>query len=594
MLTLKNINKRYLNEHVLENIDLTFPETGFISLIGPSGCGKSTLLHIIAGLDHDYSGQIEYGTEKRITIIFQDFHLIPWLSVTQNIHLYDYFHHSNYRLKETLFSQFKKTPIASLSLGQRQRVAIQRSLYYDPEIILCDEPTASLDASHADIVLKELKDRSRYALVIFVSHDIDLVKRYSDQIIEMRDGMIIKETLIQKPQTTSLISQQTNKFIHFPILTLTIRSFLSDRKRFFQMSFALSLALLCLMVTLTFSFSFRDIIYQYLSSILPQNSITYKLHNDDFLPLTSFQESCYQYLNLEDYDLMGLSANKERYLKNEVLFISDDTSYTDQYIYGKGPTYQDEIALPLSTAKKLAQGKKVESLLNTTWTVYYKHQLKIKGKQVRIVGIAPQVLNHDAFYMKEFSNYYWIQDIFHQKPVARFGMLYYKEKKSLIKTLRKKYPEYDFKVMGETTKKTLDQNMDKIQYILILFSFLTVFSSLFMIMEIMILHAVHLKKDHAIMKAYGEKKNHILKISFCQCCILHFYSYFSASLFLLMIMKIVNMIIPQMIDFPIHLTYQPKQMIFLWICSFILVVCSSLFGTFYIMKLNPSRVLKMR
>lgn len=593
MIQLNSINKRYLHEHVLDNITCTLPDTGFVSLIGPSGCGKSTLLHIIAGLDHDYSGEVIYK-DKKISIIFQDFHLIPWLSITNNIRLYDYFHKSSYSLDNTLTQQFKKTPVSALSLGQRQRTAIERALYYDPNIILCDEPTASLDPDNAEIVLKKLKERSHSSLVLFVSHDEASVKQYSDRIIEMKDGYIIKDTVIQKTEIYPKENHSNNKRYHFPILKLTIQSFLSSRKRFFQMSFALSIALLCLMMTFTFTFSFRDTIFQYLSSLIPQKSITYKLHNDDPLPLTHFNEASYHYLNLDDYSLMGISHNNQRYQKNEVLFISDDTSYETHYIYGRAPQNNDEIAVPLSTARKLSQNKKVDSLLNTSWTIYYKYQLKIKGIEVKIVGISPQTYNYDAFYMYEYANYHWIESIFNQTPTARYGMLKYKEDKSIIDSLKKNHPEYEFKTMGESTKKTFNDNMNRIQTILVVFSILTILSSIFMIMEIMILHAMHLKKDHAIMKAYGEKKKHIFKMSFYQCLILHSYSYLTASLILLGIMKVMNQIIPQITDFPMRITFQPLIMFLLWIGSFLLVCISTLFSVIYIIKLNPSHILKMR
>ena len=148
--------------------------------------------------------------------------------------------------------------------------------------------------------------------------------------------------------------------------------------------------------------------------------------------------------------------------------------------------------------------------------------------------------------------------------------------------------------MGESTKKTLNDNMNRIQMILVVFSILTIISSIFMIMEIMILHAMHLKKDHAIMKAYGEKNKHIFKMSFYQCLILHSYSYLTASLILLGIMKVMNQIIPQITDFPMHLTFQPLIMLLLWTGSFVLVCFSTLFSILYIIKLNPSRILKMR
>ncbi len=98
---------------------------------------------------------------------------------------------------------------------------------------------------------------------------------------------------------------------------------------------------------------FRDTIYQYLSSLIAQKSITYKLRNDDPLSfLTHFNEASYHYLNLDDYDLWGISHNSQRYQKNEVLFISDDSSYTTHYIYGRAPQNNDEIAVPLSYCKK--------------------------------------------------------------------------------------------------------------------------------------------------------------------------------------------------------------------------------------------------
>ncbi len=105
------------------------------------------------------------------------------------------------------------------------------------------------------------------------------------------------------------------------------------------------------------------------------------------------------------------------------------------------------------TARKLAQKNKVNTLLNTTWTIYYKHQLKIKGKEVKIVGISPQTYNYDAFYMYEYANYHWITSIFNQTPTPE--IVKYKEDKSIIDSLKKNYPEYEFKAMGNQLKKLL-------------------------------------------------------------------------------------------------------------------------------------------
>ena len=623
-LDVKERSGRYL----LKDISMEIPAGRVIGLTGKSGSGKTTLLRSILGMLHT-SCHIDAGK-----ILLDDIDLshlsrkshrelcgkklgfIPQNPMTA----FDSRLKIGYQMRETFVNRLHlntseatdlaKEKLVSVNLkdtdrilgaypselsgGMLQRVAAAILLGMSPDYVLADEPTAALDEENRDLLLLIMQEQMKDKGILFVSHDEASVKQYSDRIIEMKDGCIIKDTLIKKTEIYPQENHANNKPRHFPILKLTIQSFLSSRKRFFQMSFSLSIALLCLMMTFTFTFSFRNTIYQYLSSLIPQKSITYKLRNDDPLSLTHFNEASYHYLNLDDYDLMGISHNSQRYQKNEVLFISDDSSYTTHYIYGRAPQNNDEIAVPLSTARKLAQKNKVNTLLNTTWTIYYKHQLKIKGKEVKIVGISPQTYNYDAFYMYEYANYHWITSIFNQTPTARYGMLKYKEDKSIIDSLKKNYPEYEFKAMGESTQKTFNQNMNRIQMVLVVFSILTILSSIFMIMEIMILHAMHLKKDHAIMKAYGEKKIHIFKMSFYQCLILHSYSYVTASLILLGIMKIMNQIIPQITDFPMHLTFQPLIMLILWIGSFLLVCFSTLFSILYIIKLNPSRILKMR
>ena len=205
MIQLKSINKRYLHEHVLENITCTLPDTGFVSLVGPSGCGKSTLLHIIAGLDHDYSGEVIYEKNKKVSIIFQDFHLIPWLSINNNIRLYDYFHKSSYILDETLTKQFKNTSVNDLSLGQRQRTAIERALYYDPDIILCDEPTSALDPEMVKGVLEVIKELANQGMtIVIVTHEMGFAREVSDRVFFMDGGILAEkgtpEQIFSHPQ----------------------------------------------------------------------------------------------------------------------------------------------------------------------------------------------------------------------------------------------------------------------------------------------------------------------------------------------------------------------------------------------------------
>ena len=104
MIEIRHLTKRYLGENALDHVSFSLDNHGFVSIVGPSGCGKSTLLHILAGIDRDYQGELLYDGKKvkslnnvlSLSLIFQQFHLIPWLSAQQNLFLYDFFHRSSY------------------------------------------------------------------------------------------------------------------------------------------------------------------------------------------------------------------------------------------------------------------------------------------------------------------------------------------------------------------------------------------------------------------------------------------------------------------------------------------------------------------
>ena len=162
MLQIVHITKRYHYQKVLDDISLDLPKTGMIAIVGPSGCGKSTLLHIIGGIDQDFQGDIKWQersvkkhlshySQKHIGFIFQQFHLIMWLSVHQNITMSQFFQRGGG--EENLdIDDFQNLKMSSLSLGQRQRIAYLRACYQPSDILLCDEPTGSLDPVHADEV----------------------------------------------------------------------------------------------------------------------------------------------------------------------------------------------------------------------------------------------------------------------------------------------------------------------------------------------------------------------------------------------------------------------------------------------------------
>ncbi|MDR0696913.1 MAG: ATP-binding cassette domain-containing protein [Christensenellaceae bacterium] len=223
MLSLKNIVKDYkvgdnIVVNALRNLTLDFRKAEFVSVVGPSGCGKTTLMNIIGGLDRATSGEITVNDRrtrtfddsdwdnyrnKRIGFIFQNYYLIPHLSILANVELsltLAGITKSERTLRATealnsvgLEDQINKKP-NQLSGGQMQRVAIARALVNNPEILLADEPTGALDTSTSMAIMDLVKKISNDRLVIMVTHNKELSEHYSTRIIQMVDGQITADS----------------------------------------------------------------------------------------------------------------------------------------------------------------------------------------------------------------------------------------------------------------------------------------------------------------------------------------------------------------------------------------------------------------
>ena len=213
----KNFGEGSNRIHVLKQVDFQARTGEITMLVGPSGCGKTTLLSAIAGTLKVESGEINvFGNSlekmsggaltrfraKNIGFIFQQFNLIPTLTVAENVGVPLLIQgiSSSKALKRSrdilervgLGERWKERP-NKLSGGQQQRVAIARALVHEPPLVICDEPTAALDAQNGEIVLDLFRQvaRSPDRAVIIVTHD-NRIFSYADRIARMDDGEIIE------------------------------------------------------------------------------------------------------------------------------------------------------------------------------------------------------------------------------------------------------------------------------------------------------------------------------------------------------------------------------------------------------------------
>ncbi len=224
MLTIEKLTKSFAGKTAVDDVTLAVERPSMIGVIGRSGAGKSTLLRMLNRLSDATSGRIVFqgtdvtalrGAAKRrwhaqCAMIFQQFNLVPRLDVVSNVL------HGTLNARSTLATMFNIWPAAdvgraiaildrlgiaehapkraeALSGGQQQRVAIARALMQDPQIILADEPIASLDPMNAQIVMEALRriHEEDGRTVVCNLHTLDTARRYCDRVIGMRAGRVV-------------------------------------------------------------------------------------------------------------------------------------------------------------------------------------------------------------------------------------------------------------------------------------------------------------------------------------------------------------------------------------------------------------------
>ncbi len=217
IIRVNNLHKSFDDVEVLTDINLTIESGSVTTIIGPSGSGKSTLLRCLNQLDNVTSGTILYNDEditsnqtnlnelrSKIGMVFQSFNLFNNLTVLDNciIGQEKVLHRSKHKsidnalnfLKQVGMYDFRDRKVTTLSGGQKQRVAIARTLSMNPDIILFDEPTSSLDPEMVNDVLEVMKNIiSKDYTFIVVTHEMEFARDVSDRVIFMETGRIVND-----------------------------------------------------------------------------------------------------------------------------------------------------------------------------------------------------------------------------------------------------------------------------------------------------------------------------------------------------------------------------------------------------------------
>ena len=231
-IKLSKVSRKYIVDgkeelYAIKGISLIFSNVGFVSIVGRSGSGKSTILNIISGMDEPTEGDVLYDGKSlkkfskserlnyyknEIAILFQSYNLLDDQDVLFNVMLPLLIkgvpvdkakkiaeNTLNYVGINTLLFKSKSS---LLSGGEKQRVALARTIVGEPDVLLCDEPTGALDSKNSINVMNILKEYSKKHLVIMVSHNLQLTEEYSDRIIEVSEWKVVKDRHIKEIETT--------------------------------------------------------------------------------------------------------------------------------------------------------------------------------------------------------------------------------------------------------------------------------------------------------------------------------------------------------------------------------------------------------
>lgn len=578
LLKLENIKKEYKisksnKQIILNDINLELSSGEFVCIYGESGSGKSTLMNIIGGLDNNYDGKVKiddvsikeldldnYRRDK-IGFVFQNFNLIPYLTVFENVMLML----DMVKLKEK--EKIKKTKEAlrkvglikhshkkpnELSGGMKQRVALARAIINEPDIILADEPTGALDKKNANKVLNILKNLSLEGkLVIVVTHSNN-VKKFANKIITLDSGKIIKFNNISDNKIDKKSSKTLKRGLNSSIcIKLGINNIFKNLKRNILIIIASSIGVIGILISLYVGSGVKKYINDEIKN------------NIDPLSFNITEKGKNELYDIKYYSESEISKIKKiKHIKN----IVKNVSYSSAYIIYKNKKY-DLVSLSSYTNMNEKNIKKGNILKDNDIVFSEYLENNIDGNVIDNY-VSLYLLDTSNLEPKMISDDLKVSGIYKNGKIDLLNNSNYAYVK--YETLEKIYNDYDMKLKPTELKIEID-NKNNIEYvkkeikklgyelsnmqdytntifnyldiatfIISSFSFISLIVSIIMIITIFNINVLERTKEIGIFRAIGFRKKDIKRIFKTEAILIGFLTGISSSYFSIIISKLIK------------------------------------------------------
>ncbi|MGE7695153.1 ATP-binding cassette domain-containing protein [Lysinibacillus sp. NPDC094177] len=572
MIEIRNVSKTYYPDKstpipALKNVNLMLAHGEFVAIVGASGSGKSTLLNTLGGLDKPDSGEVyinetpmstfndhQYSDYRKdnVGFVFQHFHLIPHLTVLENVELA--LAMSSYEkkeahqkcvqaLQEVGLEKAIHQKANELSGGQQQRVAIARALVKSPNIILADEPTGALDSQTSQEIIDLLKRISEQGrLVVVVTHD-EAVAEQASRIVRVKDGEIIEDRKQSKRDSVQMeIPEEPSRKRAFQLKSafrLSYHRIKEKRWRYFLVSIGISMGICGFLLALAFGSGIDNYIQYSSDKVIDSKKLDFKKEQDYMVSSDYYELKKNEHIKLvqPEFELSARIEKKPDIISFDVKPLHKEKNRNEyalpKVLYGQLPKDEEHgIALSESTAKKLLkEGGKLEELIGKEITIKFLSMDEITSYPSRwdTQKLKISAITEQSFIGKEYS--YMPYD-FHTEVVKRSRFIgkdseittnnyeVYVDDKSSIESVVNQFKQNYTITTPENVLKELTKTFKNIQLAITGVSMLILLISSIMVGIILYISVLERRKEIGLFKAIGGRNREVRWIFFSEAILL--------------------------------------------------------------------------